>query len=264
MTLNRRNVVLLLVAAILLTTCARRSRYLERSVTLGDHRYSFRIWLPPHYTKVHHWPVVLFLHGSSERGDDNARQIATGLAPALERYGERYKCVVVFPQCADSQEWYGEMEQQALAALNATILEFHGDQRRIYVTGVSMGGSGAWYMARHSRRFAAVIPIAGEVVRKPDDKFPIDPPPDIARIVGAPDPYAKLAAAIGRTPIWIFHGADDDVVPVTESRSMFAAIRNAGGRAQYTEYSGVGHNCWDLAYGDRNLVHWMLSQRLGK
>jgi predicted peptidase len=231
---------------------------------LGEHHVRYRVWLPQHYTKLHHWPVVLFLHGSAERGDDNVRQISAGLGPALERYGERYKCIAVFPQCAFAQEWYGEMETQAMAALEQTVREFHGDPRRIYVTGVSMGGSGAWYMARHARRFAAVIPIAGEVARKSDDPFPIDPPPDVARIVGAPDPYATLAASIGPTPVWMFHGAADDVISANESRSMFAAIKNAGGRARYTEYPGVGHACWDLAYGDHNLVHWMLTQRLGR
>src|SRR5262249_50915151 len=147
-----------------------------------------------------------------------------------QRHAERYKCIVVFPQARFGQEWYGEMESQALAALDATIREFHGDPRRVYLTGVSMGGAGTWYMARHRRKFAAVVPVCGEVVRQPDDPFPSDPPPDVARIVGAPDPYATLAGAIGPTPVWAFHGADDPVIPVAQSRSMVAALRAAGGR----------------------------------
>ena len=250
------------VGVLLLLSCARRPVFLERSVTLGDHQYRYRVWLPSHYTKVHRWPVLLFLHGSGERGDDNLRQLSIGLPAALERFGERYKCVIVFPQCRDGQEWYGDMELQALAALDAAMREFHGDPRRMYLTGISMGGSGAWYMARHRRRFAAVIPVCGEVARDPADPFPVEPPPDIARIVGAPDPYAFLAAEIGTTPVWAFHGAEDQEVPVTESRKMIAALRKNGGRVMYTEYSGIGHNSWDLAYADPDMVRWLLQQRL--
>ena len=247
---------------LLLTACQPESRFLERSVTLGDHQYRYRVWLPAHYTKLHHWPVILFLHGSGERGDDNLRQLSVGLGPALEKYGERYKAIIVFPQCGFGQEWYGEMESQAVAALENTIREFHGDRRRIYVSGISMGGSGAWYMARHRRHFAAAVPICGEVARDPADPFPVEPPPDIARIVGASDPYAALAAAIGTIPVWVLHGAADEEVPVAESRRMVAALQRNGGSVKYTEYPGIGHDSWDLAYADPGMIHWLLLQRL--
>ena len=94
---TRRRFVILL-AALAIAGCTRRSQFLEREIKLGDHTYKYRVWLPPHYTKLHRWPVVLYLHGSGERGSDNARQVATGLGPAMERYGERYKPVVVFQQ----------------------------------------------------------------------------------------------------------------------------------------------------------------------
>jgi predicted peptidase len=242
--------------------CAPSSRFLDRSVALGDREYRYRIWLPPHYTKLHHWPVILFLHGSSERGDDNLRQLASGLGPALELLSDRYKSVIVFPQCLPGHEWYGDMESQAMAALETSIREFHGDRRRVYLTGVSMGGSGAWYLARHRRKFAAVVPICGEIARDPTDPFPIEPPPDIARIVGAADPYGTLAQAIGPTPVWAFHGTDDDEVPVTESRNMVEALRRNGGNVTYTEYPGIGHDAWDLAYADAAMARWLFQQRL--
>jgi predicted peptidase len=253
-----------LLILLLGVACTRSSRFLERAVDLGDQHYRYRVWLPPRYNKLHHWPVVLYLHGSGERGDDNESQISTGLAPALQRFSERYKCIVVFPQARSGQEWYGEMEAQAMAALDATIREFRGDPRRVYLTGSSMGGAGAWYMARHRRKFAAIVPVCGEVVRQGDDPFPTDPPPDIARIVGAPDPYATLAAAIGSTPVWAFHGAEDDIIPVKESRAMVSALQRAGGLVRYTEYANVGHAVWDLAYADRNMVHWMLAQQVAR
>jgi predicted peptidase len=250
-----------LFLALLGAGCATNSRFLERTVSVGDQQYLYRVWLPQRYSALQHWPVILFLHGSAERGDDNVRQISSGLAPDLEDYAERYKCIIVFPQARSGQEWYGEMETQALAALDATVREFHGDPRHLYLTGVSMGGAGTWYMARH-RRFAAVVPVAGEVARKPDDPFPSDPPPDVARIVGAADPYGALAAAIGSTPVWVFHGAQDDVIPVSEARSMVAALRRAGNRVRYTEYPDLGHEIWDRAYADPELVRWLLAQRL--
>ena len=253
--------LLLLTFAVVVAGCSRNPRFLERSVKVGDHEYRYRVWLPPHYTKLHHWPVILYLHGSGERGDDNVSQLGNGLGTSLQKYPNRYHAVVVLPQCPEGQEWYGDQETQALAALDASVREFHGDVRRVYLTGVSMGGAGAWYMARHRRRFAALVPIAGSVVRGADDPFPTDLPPDIARIVGARNPYLALAEAIGTMPVWVFHGSDDEVVPVSESRNMAAALQHSGGSVRYTEYRGVGHECWDLAYGDANLPAWLLQQR---
>jgi len=231
-----RRVVFL--ALLFFAACARRPAFLERSVTVNNRVYRYRVWLPARYTKLHHWPVILYLHGSGQRGDDNERQLTIGLAPALERYGQRYKAVVVLPQCAEGHEWYGDMEQMAQAALEQTIREFHGDRRRVVVTGISMGGIGAWYMARHRRRGVAVVPTSGAVVRRPNDPFPTDLPPDIARIAYARDPA------------------------VSESRNMVAALKRRGGNVRYTEYPGVGHDAWDRAYADPNLAHWMLEQKI--
>ena len=245
-------------------TCTREPRFLERTVDVGGREYRYRVWLPPHYTKLHHWPVALYLHGIGERGDDNARPLSIGLPPALEKDPQRWKCIVVIPQCAEDQEWYGEMEAYALAALDATVREFHGDVRRRYLTGNSMGGSGTWYLARHRKRWAAVVPVCGEVSRPADDPFPNDPPPELARIVGSKDPYGTLADQIGTLAVWAFHGANDKVIPVTESRSMVAALRSRAGRVLYTEYPNVGHDAWTPAYGDPALAAWMLRQRAGR
>ena len=254
--------LLLSMLALLPSGCLRRTHFLKRSVSVNDQVYQYRVWLPPHYTKLRRWPVVLYLHGSGERGDDNVRQLGVGLAPALEHFKDRYECVVVFPQCAYGQEWYGPMEQMAMAALDQAVTEFHGDPRRIALTGISMGGAGAWYIGRHQKRFASIVPVCGEVRRQPSDPFLSDPPPDLMTLLTAPDPYAALAQAIGATPVWAIHGAEDDVVPVAESRSMAAALRSAGGTVHYTEVAGAGHDVWDRAYADQPLVRWMLEQRL--
>jgi predicted peptidase len=253
---------LALALLLLSLSCSTRSHFLERTVTLGEHQYHYRVWLPARYSKLRRWPVVLYLHGSAERGNDNVRQLSNGLAPALERLRDQYKAVVVFPQCRMGEEWYGEMELQALAALEETLREFHGDRRRIYLTGISMGGAGAWYMARHPHKFAAVVPVCGEVARQQGDPFPAEPPPDIERIVKATDPYAAMARAIGKTPVWAFHGGQDDIVPVSESRSMYAALKRAGGNVRYTEVAGARHDVWDVAYANGDMIRWLLEQRL--
>jgi predicted peptidase len=242
-------------------TCSPQSRFLERSVTVEGHVYRYRVWLPPHYTKLRRWPVILFLHGSGERGDDNLRQLTVGLPAFLARNPARYRAVVVVPQCTLNHEWYGEMETQALAALDASIKEFRGDRRRVYLTGISMGGAGVWFLARHRSRWAAIVPVAAEVVRQSDDPFPTEPPPDIAQLVHAPDPYAAFAAAIGSTPTWIFHGADDNVIPVDQSRRMYLALRAHHGNVRYTQYDGVGHDAWDRAYDEPTLPQWLFAQR---
>ncbi len=263
----RRTTAAVLALALLTTctcviNCGSPARTLERSVVVNGHTFKYRVWLPARFTKLRRWPVILYLHGSGERGDDNLRQLTLGLGPALERYGDRYKAVVVFPQCRFGDEWYGEEEQQALAALEQSIREFHGDRKRVYLTGASMGGAGVWYAARHRKKWAAIVPVCGEVVRQRDDPFPSDPPPDIARIVGAKDPYATLAQAIGRQPAWVWHGADDDIVPVTESRRMVAALQHAGDLVHYTEVRGAGHDVWDTAYASPDLARWLFAQRL--
>jgi predicted peptidase len=238
-------------------------RFLSRSVVIGGERYNYRVWLPPRYTRLRRWPMILYLHGSGERGDDNYAPLTSGLPDALMDYGSRYPFVVVIPQCRDGFEWYGPMEQQALAALEASIVEFRGDRRRVVLTGISMGGAGAWYMARLPDRFAGVVPVSAEVVRQDGDPFPQPLPPDLAAILHAQDARDTLARAIGAmTPVWAFHGADDEEIPADESRWMVAALRAIGNPVRYTEYPATGHNSWDRAYSDPQLPAWMLQRQL--
>jgi predicted peptidase len=235
--------------------------FLPRQVTVDGRTYGYRVFLPPRHDRLRRWPVLLFLHGSGGRGDDNVLQTVDGIGPLLERSPRRFPFVVVLPQCREGEEWFGAMERQALAALDQTVREWNGDPARIYLTGISMGGEGAWYFARHRGRFAAVVPVAGEVVAEDDEPLP-DLPADVRRLRYAADPYTALARAIGPTPVWAFHGADDDLVPVSESRRIVTALRALAGRVRYTEFAATGHACWDRAYAERGLVRWLLAQHL--
>jgi predicted peptidase len=253
--------VSLAAALLFLASCPPEPKFLERSVRIHERTYRYRVWLPRHYTKLHRWPVILFLHGSGERGEDNLRQLTIGLPALLARDPSRYRAIVVLPQCRPEHEWYGEMEQQALAALDQSIKEFRGDRHRVYLTGISMGGAGAWYFARHPERYAAVVPVSSEVTRQPDDPFPQPLPPDLAVILASPDPFAALAAKLGKTPVWASHGSDDSVIPVVQARRMVAALRANKGNVRYTEYAGSGHDIWDRAYEEPALAEWLFKLR---
>ena len=147
-----------------------------------------------------------------------------------------------------------------MAAVEKAIAEFSGDRSRVYLTGLSAGGNGSWYLAaQHPARFAAVAVVCGFISefrsKASDVLYPALVPPS------EPDPYAVMARQVAHLPIWIFHGDADAVVSVEESRQMAAALRAIGADVQYTEFPGVGHNAWDPAYDRADLFEWMLKQR---
>jgi predicted peptidase len=233
--------------------------FLSRTVTVNATTYRYQVYVPADFTPNKKWPIILFLHGAGERGDDGEQQTQVGLGPAIRQHPERFPCIVVFPQCRYNNVWFGDMETQALQALEQSIKEFNGDAQRVYLTGISMGGYGTWYLAaRHPQKFAAIAPVCGGVV--PPPMFPF--PPAAAAHVPTEKPYETIAQRIGKTPAWIFHGDADPTIPATESRQMAAALEKLGGNVKYTEYEGVNHNSWDRAYAEPELVPWLLSHRL--
>lgn len=244
-------------AAALLSRSA-ETGFLNRTVTVGRTTYRYQVYVPAGWSQEQKWPVILFLHGAGERGEDGLLQTEVGIGTAIRRHSERFPCLVVFPQCRNNAWWAEpEMEAQALTALEQTLQEFNGDPARIYLTGLSMGGYGTWSLAaRHPGKFAALAPICGG----------IRPPPGLASTQASPtessdDPYMAVARKIGKTPVWVFHGSADAVVPVSESRQMVEALRSIGGNVHYTEYEGVGHNAWDRAYDEPDFLPWLFAQR---
>ena len=181
-------------------------------------------------------PLILFLHGAGERGDD-LEVVKKHGPPKLVASGHNLPAIVVSPQCPRDSWWNDEVE--ALVALLDEIEEqYNVDEDRIYVTGLSMGGYGTWaLLAEQPERFAAAMPICGG---------------------GMPLGARRLA----EVPIWIFHGDADVVVPVEESERMAAALKRFGNEStKLTLYPGVNHDSWTRTYDDAAVWEWLFSQR---
>ena len=255
---------MLSLLAVLSFAPAARSRngetgFLNRVVKMGASSYVYQVYVPSNWTKKKKWPVILFLHGAGERGDDGLIQTQVGIGSAIRLRADRVPAIVVFPQCSKNRWWAeAQMQAQALKALDQTMKEFNGDTVRVYLTGLSMGGHGTWVMASSNpAKFAAIAPICG-LTRTPPGYGLAESDSEAS----APaDRYQAFAAKIGKTPVWVFHGDADPVVPVSESRKMVEALK-AAGNVRYTEYPGVEHNSWDKAYGEPEFFSWLLSQKL--
>jgi len=197
--------------------------------------HNYAVYVPRDYTPGRAWPMVVFLHGIGERGSDGLLQTEVGIGRAIRRHPERFPCIVVMPQCPDTVFW-DKATGLIDTAMADTRAAYNIDPKRIYLTGLSLGGFATWiYGAHHADLFAALIPICGG---------------------GNPGDAGVLATL----PIWAFHGTDDTAVPVLKTRIMVEALKKAGGNIKYTEYPGVEHNSWDPAYDDPETMKWLLQQ----
>jgi len=246
-----RRICGLLIAA-LAAHAASQAQFLNRKLASNGVTYRYVVSIPPDWTADRTWPVILFLHGSVERGDDGTAQSKVGLALAVRNHPERFPAIVVMPQCRVDADWRTPaMEAQILAALDAATKEFHGDPGRTYLTGFSMGGYGTWSLAaKYPNRFAAIVVVCGGVNW-----------PTPAQIVDEA-PYVAIADKIAQIPIWVFHGDADRNVFVSESREMVKLLRARHSNVRYTEYEGVAHESWDRAYGEAELAVWLFQQQL--
>lgn len=229
--------------------------FLNRHVTVNGVTYKYQVYVPENWNEHTSWPVILFLHGSGERGSEGMDETQIGLPQAIRLHPDRWPFIVVMPQVPfGHRHWTDpDMMQMALAALDQDTKEFHGDRDRTYLTGLSLGGYGVYELVRYNpHRFAAIVPVSGGVFwsYKPDRWRE-------SSIL--PGEYAR---AIGRTPIWIFHGADDNVVSAKQAALMYDALKTAGGNVRYWEYAGWRHNAWDKAYANPDLPRWLLEHHL--
>lgn len=237
-------------------------QFIDRMVTIDGVAHHYRVYVPPGWSKSAQWPVILFLHGAGGYGSDNVKQTSEGLAPAIRRHPERFPALAVFPQSPanGTPGWQEIGGQIALAALDKTLEEFNGDKTRITLTGLSIGGNGAWYLAyHHPDRFVGLLVVCGFVAERKGAMYPILYP---SLVPGMKDPSAAVAQKIARIPTWIFHGAADSTVSVEHSRRMASALRAISAPVQYTELPGVEHNAWDFTYDRPDVATWLLHPSL--
>ncbi len=217
-----------------------------RTVNTDSKNHTFQVHVPPDVENTPNLPVIIFLHGIGQRGSGGLVP-TTGAGGAIARhYLGQVPAIIMLPQCRTESYWSDPvMEKMVIESLTQTIEEFEADEKRIYLTGVSMGGYGVWHLAsQFPNKFAALVSICGG-----------------SSIVSG-DRFDALATKVGKTPAWVFHGADDVVVPVTESRQIVAALEANGGNVKYNEYENVGHQVWMNAIGEKDLMTWLLAQHL--
>jgi predicted peptidase len=229
--------------------------FLDRTLTMAGEAYRYQVYVPADYSRTRTYPVILFLHGGGERGTDGLIQTEVGIGSAIRRFSSRFPAIVVMPQARLPLGWMGANAEMALKALDQTETEFSTDRNRVYLTGLSMGGAGTWYVAyRHPNRFAALLAICARVRPSATTVDPVVPAAD-------GEPFATLAARIKHLPIWVFHGDADNTVPVDESRGIVAALKTLNVPVKYSELPGIGHNSWDAAYRDPDVATWLFAQK---
>ena len=227
----------------------------EAGMHRSDWTMPYRLFRPNATGRL---PLVIYLHGSGGQGTDNAKQMEVGnifgtRVWALPEHQNAFPCYVVAPQTDRGWVRYGPPSpgdsvaqvipglgdgvRLAFELIDTLVKELPVDRERIYLTGQSMGGAGAWHMiAQRPKFFAAAVICCGS-------------------------PSADNAAVAAGTPLWNFHGDADPAVPVKVSRERIATLRKAGGHPLSTEYAGVGHNVWQWAYTEPSLVRWVFSKR---
>ncbi|HUV40473.1 MAG TPA: prolyl oligopeptidase family serine peptidase [Sedimentisphaerales bacterium] len=202
-------------------------------------RCEYLIFLPEGYGRTRKsWPVILFLHGAGERGNDIEKLRLHGL-PRIVETRKDFAFIVVSPQCPMTS-WWPQEQELLINLVREVVKKYEVDTERIYLTGLSMGGFGTWSLAcRYPDYFAAIAPICGGY-----------------------EPF--LAGSLKDVPVWAFHGAKDEVVPVSRSEDMVEAVNAAGGDAKLTVYPDAGHDAWTATYNNDELYKWFLEHRKKK
>ena len=259
-----RALALLVMAITVAPAAAQRVQtgFLDRAIRLNGVEYRYEIYVPRGFDPARRWPVILALHGGGTLGTNGIQPTSGGLAEAIRQFPDRFPAIVVFPHAHDDgfPVWQGPNGDAAMVELDRATREFSGDPRRIYLTGLSAGGNGAWYLAwRNPARFAAAVMVCSWVraFHGPTNgrDYPAIAPP------AESDPYGAVARRLAPLPVWLVHGDADPIIEVDESRRLFAAFRASGSDVRLTELPGVGHQAWDPAYRNPDIAAWLFAQR---
>lgn len=198
---------------------------------------NYYLHLPAEYDKKKQWPLILFLHGISRRGKEIKKMDTHGLVKKLE-IEEDIPFIVVSPQCPDGAFWEFFLED-LIELVDEISNKYAVDKKRLYLTGLSMGGIGTWSLAiKYPNKFAAIAPICGK-----RDKY---------------DDLIKIKDL----PIWAFHGAKDETIPVEKSEELIEELRKIGGNVKFTVYPEADHDSWTETYSNPKLYNWFLENKL--
>jgi len=235
------------------------SRFIEQEMLVQQSLVNYQVYLPTGYQGKKRWPVIVFLHGAGERGNDSLLPTKVGLGNAIRQQPLKFPAISIFPQCPEEQWWSTPIcEQIALQSLTEVKKHFLTDNKRIYLTGLSMGGYGVWHLASKTPDiWSALYVISGRVKPGGGHKAAQN---SIAAKYSGEKLYQMTANAVAHIPIWIVHGGKDEVVPVKESRNMYTYLMQENANVGYTEYEDTWHNAWDKAYADKNAISWLFLQ----
>lgn len=220
--------------------------------------YNYMLYVPASYDENNPPPMLFFLHGAGERGDDLSKVTVHGppkliLSTRLleRRFGwTEFPFVVIAPQCPDGEWWLNE---HLIEVMNEAMQKVKVDQSRMYMTGLSMGGFGTWsFASEYPDFFAAIVPICGS-----GDALGWS---GIRSYTQLDIPKAKIEQLVG-VPVWAFHGESDAVVAIEEQRQTLETFRALGGEAEFTTYPGVGHDSWTTTYNNKDVYDWLLSHQ---
>jgi predicted peptidase len=207
-------------------------------------RLEYLLYLPRSYqtTPTTRWPLMLYLHGAGERST-NVFGVTWHGPPKLVRQGRDFPFIIVAPLCPPKEWW---SDTKLLRLLDNVQDEYRVDTNRVYLTGMSMGGSGTWSLGlSHPDRFAAIAPICGS-----------------ANPASLKKRSSEQIETIKSLPIWVFHGAKDPTVPVAASEKMVAALKEIGStKVIFTKYPDADHDSWTATYNNGNLYQWLLKHQ---
>jgi len=237
-TLKSRLIFFIPILLIMNQFVAAQLQTKEVATIVHKTKLNYLLWLPANYKKDKSktFPLLIFLHGSGERGD-SLELVKKHGPPSFVETRPDFPFITVSPQSAPGARWVWQISdlQEMLKQVKAI---YRIDSTRIYLTGLSMGGFGTWAWAcAYPKQFAAIVPVCGGGI-------------------------IQYARELKNTPVWAFHGESDPVVPVNRTVEMVEAVNAAGGSARMTIYPGVGHDSWVKAYGDEELYTWLLGYRL--
>ncbi|MGB5273996.1 MAG: alpha/beta fold hydrolase [Flavobacteriaceae bacterium] len=232
-------IIIALMVTILLQGCAAQSKsqLISGSMeTVVTEKLRYYLYYPEDYKvdSLEQFPLLLFLHGGGESGDSLVTVKRNG-PPKLIARGKQFPFLILAPQNPHRTKWWNT--EAVIQLLDTIVTNNRVDKKRIYLTGLSRGGGAAWELAvQHPDKFAAMAVVCGM----------------------APLPYAAWIDK--KMPIWVFHGEEDESIPISESENMVKRLLGMGYQVRFTRYPGVGHDAWIQAYDTEELYEWFMEQ----